>query len=78
MEKPNIFAKNPANLVLDAGKYFWCQCGLSTKNPFCDGSHKVTSFTPLKFDIESKKEVWLCQCKQTANAPYCDGTHKTL
>ena len=55
-----------------------CACGLSKNQPFCDGSHKGTSFTPMEFSVTDKKQVALCQCKQTKNPPYCDGTHKSL
>ncbi len=70
--------KNPVMQELDAGTYYWCACGKSSNQPFCDGSHKGTDFTPLKFDIEEKKKVWLCGCKNTNTAPFCDGTHKKL
>jgi CDGSH-type Zn-finger protein len=63
---------------LEVGKeYYYCTCGLSKNQPFCDGSHKGTSFTPMKFKAE-KADNWLCQCKRSKNIPYCDGTHKTL
>lgn len=58
-------------------KYYYCTCGLSKNQPFCDGSHKGTSFTPMKFKAE-KADNWLCQCKRSKNLPYCDGTHKNL
>ncbi len=79
MEKPTIAAKQPTEVTLKAGKtYAWCACGLSTKQPFCDGSHKNTPFEPLIFKSEEEKKVWLCMCKQTANPCYCDGTHNSL
>ena len=78
MAEPKIVDKKPIILELDAGDYWWCFCGLSQKQPFCDGSHKETEFRPVEFALEEKKKVALCQCKRTKNAPFCDGTHKTL
>ena len=78
MESPNIAAKYPAAENLDAGTYFWCACGKSNNQPFCDGSHQGSGIFPVMFKIDVKKEVYLCQCKQTKNKPYCDGTHRTL
>jgi CDGSH-type Zn-finger protein len=77
-EAPHIAAKAPAAVELEAGTYYWCACGKSAKQPFCDGSHKGSSFTPKPFTLEAKKTVYLCQCKHSKNPPFCDGTHKTL
>jgi len=77
--KPVIAAKNPIKAEFEAGKtYYWCTCGLSKKQPFCDGSHKSTSLTPQAFTAESDGDAYLCQCKASANPPFCDGTHKKL
>lgn len=76
---PMIAQKAPYPVEVEAGKtYFWCACGKSQKQPFCDGSHKDTSFTPMKFTAEESKKVWLCGCKQSAGKPFCDGSHKAL
>ena len=74
-----IAQKSPYAVAVEAGKtYYWCACGQSKNQPFCDGSHKVTSFTPKAFVAEKTGDAWLCGCKQSKDAPFCDGTHKTL
>ncbi len=78
MSEPKRAATRPAVLELEPGTYFWCECGRSEKQPFCDGSHAGTEFTPLKVELDEKKRVALCQCKHTANPPYCDGAHAQL
>jgi len=78
MEKPHIADKRPSVLELEPGEYYWCACGLSKNQPFCDGSHKETPFTPQKFEMTEKKRVALCQCKQSENKPFCDGTHSRI
>ena len=68
--------KSPYATEVTARKtYFWCACGKSKNQPFCDGSHKTTSISPVKFKSDDDKTVYLCGCKKTGNAPYCDGTH---
>lgn len=74
-EKKNI---QPIVLKLEEGNYYWCSCGKSSKQPFCDGSHKGTDKTPVAFSIskeEAKKEHALCTCKKTNAVPFCDGSH---
>lgn len=74
-----IAETKPAKVDLKAGeKYFWCACGRSATQPFCDGSHRVTTITPLTVSVEEDSEAFLCQCKATSNPPYCDGTHARL
>ena len=79
MSEPVVAQKAPYPVDVEAGKsYFWCSCGKSAKQPFCDGSHKGTDFNPLKFEATETKTVYFCGCKKTANSPLCDGAHKSL
>ena len=55
--------------------YYWCSCGKSSKQPFCDASHKGTEFTPVVFKAEETKKMFFCACKQTDGQPFCDGSH---
>lgn len=75
--KPVIAEIKPARINLSKGKeYYFCACGQSKKQPFCDGSHAGTDFKPIRFSAEQDGDAFLCQCKHSANLPYCDGTHK--
>ena len=79
MTEPTIAAKAPNKVALEAGKdYWWCSCGRSSKQPFCDGSHKGSEFAPQKFTAAASADYWLCACKHSAKSPFCDGTHKSL
>ena len=64
---------------VEQGKsYYWCSCGKSSKQPFCDGSHEGTEFLPLKVKLDEEKDVFFCGCKMSKNGAFCDGTHKDL
>jgi glutamate synthase domain-containing protein 2/CDGSH-type Zn-finger protein len=77
MSNPIIADNKPIAVTLKQGEeYYFCTCGRSSNQPFCDGSHKGTSFTPKAFTTNKDEEAYLCQCKHTSNAPFCDGTHK--
>lgn len=78
-ELPIVAQKSPFALEVEKGKtYYWCQCGRSKNQPFCDGSHQLTSFMPVPFTAEENKTVYLCGCKQTTTQPFCDGSHNKL
>ncbi len=79
MPKPEIYQKLPVGVELKKGEtYYWCSCGKSSNQPFCDGSHKGSEFNPVKFTAEKDEKAYLCACKHTKNPPYCDGSHKKL
>jgi len=78
MSEAKIAAKEPIVQTLEAGTYYWCSCGQSKNQPFCDGAHKDTGFEPVAFEITEQKEVALCQCKRTSTPPFCDGAHTKL
>ncbi len=76
---PVIAKKGPYVIELKKGKkYFWCTCGRSESQPFCDGSHKGTIFEPKEFEVDETKKVGLCGCKHTKRAPFCDREHSKL
>jgi len=78
-ENPTIAGRAPIAVDVEAGKdYYWCTCGNSAKQPFCDGTHKGSSFAPMKFTAPETKTAYFCTCKQTRNGPLCDGSHKAL
>ena len=79
MDKPKIADKKPIKVAVKKGEeQYWCACGLSSNQPYCDGSHRTTNITPVKFVPEETGDAYLCMCKHTKNPPYCDGTHATL
>ena len=79
MSEPEIAQKAPYAVDVEQGEtYYWCACGRSKNQPFCDGSHKGTDFTPVAFTAEKTEKAYLCGCKKTSNQPFCDGTHKSL
>lgn len=78
MSTPDCPQKTPYVVELEPGTYWWCACGKSSTQPFCDGSHQGTDFSPLEVNITEKKKYGLCGCKQSKNAPMCDGTHRDL
>lgn len=79
LDPPAVGGRAPVGVDVEAGKtYFWCACGKSATQPFCDGSHKGSSFTPLRWVAPETRKVFLCACKRTADQPLCDGSHKAL
>ena len=76
MSEPVRVVNSPFPVEVESGKsYFWCSCGQSKRQPFCDGSHKGSDFTPVKYDASESKKVYFCGCKQTKASPVCDGSH---
>jgi len=79
VSEPIIAQKSPYAVEVEAGKtYSWCSCGGSAKQPFCDGTHRGTDFTPVKFEATESKTVYFCGCKHTATPVFCDGSHAKL
>lgn len=78
MKHPNIADNKPKIMEIEPGDYYWCACGLSKNQPFCDGSHKDTDFEPKPVKVLKKETKAWCMCKQSCNKPYCDGTHNKL
>lgn len=77
--QPNIAQKAPYAIEVEAGKtYYWCSCGKSQNQPFCDGSHKGSEFSPMPFTAEKSETKYFCGCKMSANKPFCDGAHAKL
>jgi len=79
MAEPIAAQKSPYRAEVQAGRnYFWCACGRSRKQPFCDGSHSGTGITPVVYTAQETKEVWFCGCKSSGRKPLCDGSHSRL
>ncbi len=76
MDKPVRAGDAPILKTMEPGEYYWCACGKSANQPFCDGSHKGTSISPMPIKIASKQDIFWCNCKQSKNKPFCDGSHK--
>ena len=79
MSDPHIPQKSPYAVDVEAGKsYWWCACGQSKTQPFCDGSHKGGDFSPVEYKADKSGTAYFCGCKHSAKAPLCDGTHKNV
>lgn len=73
-----IAQDSPYVMEMEPGEYWWCRCGRSDDQPFCDGSHEGTGISPKKVEIDEKRTVAWCGCKHTDDEPFCDGTHSSL
>jgi CDGSH-type Zn-finger protein len=78
MSIPKIVQKKPYVIEVEAGVHAWCSCGESANQPYCDGAHKGTGFTPIIEKVEEKKTVAWCGCKNSNNGAFCDGSHAEL
>jgi len=78
MNIPTVAQRGPYVKAMDPGVYFWCACGNSKDQPFCDGSHKGTGFSPVRAEITEARTVAWCGCKHSGNGTFCDGSHKRL
>jgi len=77
MSEPTRAADEPFAVEVEAGKtYFWCSCGKSATQPFCDGTHKGSDFAPVKYTAQKDGKAFFCGCKASKNQPMCDGSHK--
>lgn len=79
MTEPVIAQKTPIEVELESGKsYWWCACGKSASQPFCDGSHSGTGLSPVEYVAPRSRKIWFCACKKTKKGPFCDGAHNSL
>ena len=78
MTDPEIAGTTPHLCDLEPGTFFWCSCGRSAGQPFCDGSHRGTGLGPVRFEVPEQRKGALCLCKRTGNRPWCDGSHADL
>jgi CDGSH-type Zn-finger protein len=76
--EPNIAQKSPYVQKVEAGTYYWCACGRSKSQPYCDGSHKGTGLAPIKEEVTGANMLAWCGCKHTKTPPFCDGSHSRL
>lgn len=77
MADPIVCQKSPVVQKIEAGDYWWCACGRSQSQPFCDGSHKGTGLGPKKVTLGAQSVAW-CMCKHSGKPPFCDGSHSKL
>ena len=79
MSEPEVAQKAPYAVKVEEGKtYFWCVCGKSANQPFCDGAHQGGEYSPLKYKAEKSGKLYFCGCKRTSKQPLCDGSHNQL
>lgn len=78
MMDPVVAQRMPYAMELEPGEYWWCACGRSKTQPFCDGSHEGTGISPVQMTVAEKSQVFLCGCKHTATPPLCDGAHELI
>jgi CDGSH-type Zn-finger protein len=79
MGEPIVASRAPFAVAVEAGKkYWWCACGRSQSQPFCDGSHKGSEFKPVAYQAERNEWLWFCGCKRSQGRPFCDGSHRSL